>query len=111
MGGTPRAVRAGFAVMACGYRGDRCPALRGDACPLAEEADAIVVAFPAGTRVGRPSSTRTERLHGDVPVLVPVPADPHGEPAACRLVSGRPSLELRSRLKRRWTPTPRSVMR
>jgi RimJ/RimL family protein N-acetyltransferase len=45
----------GFDVMVCpgppASRPDRCPLLRGEPCPLAAEADAVVVAFPnrAGT--------------------------------------------------------------
>ena len=97
--GRRRAVRAGFHVMACGYRGDRCPALRGETCPLAEEADAIVVAFPSGDPRGQALVDAHQQLHGDVPVLVPVPATRMEEPAACRLVSGRPSFELRERLE------------
>ena len=94
------AVQAGFTVLACGYRGDRCPALAGDPCPLAGEADAIVVAFPAGDARGQALLEAHERLHGGVPVLVEVPArdlDGDGR-STCRLVAGRPSPEVRSAL-------------
>jgi hypothetical protein len=92
------AVRAGFRVMACGYRGDRCPALRGDPCPLAGEADAIVVAFPRGDVRGEALLKAHERLHGSVPVIVAVPSDGLDRGATCRLVSGRPDPELRHAL-------------
>ena len=97
--GRRRAVRAGFHVMACGYRGDRCPALRGETCPLAEEADAIVVAFPSGDPRARPWSTRTSSSTATFPCWSRSPRPAMEEPAACRLVSGRPSLELRERLE------------
>jgi RimJ/RimL family protein N-acetyltransferase len=96
------AVRAGFAVMACGFRGERCPALQGGACPLAEEADAIVVAFPRGDARGQALMEAHRELHGRVPVLLPVPSVGHHGPSACRLVSGRPSPELRARLQEAW---------
>ena len=92
------AVRAGFTVMACGYRGDRCPALRGDPCPLAGQADAIVVAFPRGDARGDALLKAHERLHGNVPVVVEVPSSGPDSGATCRLVSGRPNPELRDAL-------------
>jgi hypothetical protein len=92
------AVRAGFTVMACGYRGDRCPALRGDPCPLAGEADTIVVAFPRGDERGQALLEAHEQLHGSVPVVVEVPSRDTDGQATCRLVSGRPSPELRQAL-------------
>ena len=62
--------RAGIEVLSCGVREATCPALRGDACPLAAGADLIVVALP-------PSDERTQallaahaRLHPDVPIVV-----------------------------------------
>jgi hypothetical protein len=92
------AVRAGFTVMACGYRGERCPALRGDPCPLAEEADAIVMGFPRDDPRGQALLKAHEQLHGSVPVLVEVPSPDLDGRATCRLVSGRPSPELRHAL-------------
>ena len=94
----PAAVRAGFTVMACGFRGDRCPALRGEPCPLAKEADAIVVAFPRGDVRGQALLKAHEQLHGSVPVVVEEPAQGFDDHARCRLVSGGPSPELRSAL-------------
>ncbi len=41
------ATRAGFDVLTCGGPNAKCPALEGRACPLAEGADAIVVALAA----------------------------------------------------------------
>jgi RimJ/RimL family protein N-acetyltransferase len=92
------AVRAGFTVMACGYQGDRCPALRGDPCPLAGQADVIVVAFPRGDARGEALVEAHEQLHGSVPVVVEVPSRELDGRATCRLVSGRPSPELRHAL-------------
>jgi hypothetical protein len=92
------ATRAGLAVMACGYRGDHCPALRGDSCALAGQADAIVVAFPRGDARGDALLKAHGQLHASVPVVVEVPSVALDGRATCRLVSGRPSPELRHAL-------------
>jgi hypothetical protein len=92
------AVRAGFTVMACGYRGDRCPALLGVPCPLAEEADAIIVAFPQSDPRGHALLKAHEELHGSVPVVVEVPPSGADSRATCRLASGRPSPDLQQAL-------------
>jgi L-amino acid N-acyltransferase YncA len=96
--GRKRALHAGFDVLVCGVR-EGCPALQGLPCPLADEADAIVVAFAPGDSQGHKLWRAHERLHSSVPVVVTTPS-PAGvaREAGCQLVSGRPSAALRSQL-------------
>ena len=95
--GRQRALRAGFDVLVCGFRED-CPALQGRPCPLADEADAIVVAFPAGDSRGRKLRRAHERLHSGLPILVtPCPTGAAHE-AGSQLVSGSPSAALKAQL-------------
>jgi len=67
---------AGFQVLTCPgptNQWSRCPALRGEPCPLAADADVIVDAQP-----GEPGQSLLEahrRLHPSVPVCVELPTD------------------------------------
>ncbi|MEW6470831.1 MAG: GNAT family N-acetyltransferase [Actinomycetota bacterium] len=65
---------AGYSVMSCrgplSLPGGRCPALRGQRCPLVEEADAIIVALPPGDR-SRGALTPIHRFcHLHLPVIL-----------------------------------------
>jgi hypothetical protein len=96
--GEGRAIHAGFDVLACGREGEECPALAGRPCPLAEGADAIVVALPPGDE-RRQLLDAHARLHSVVPVVVSSPARVAGEPGTCRLASGSPTAELLESLR------------
>ena len=95
--GRKRALHAGFDVLVCGFRED-CPALQGRPCPLADEADAIVVAFPAGDSRGRKLRRAHERLHSSVPIVVTPSPTGAAREAGCQLVSGSPSAALKAQL-------------
>jgi hypothetical protein len=58
-----------------GYR-ERCPVLAGQPCPLAAEADAIVVARPTGDDLGRDLIEAHLRENAHVPLLIEMVADP-----------------------------------
>ena len=84
-------------VMVCagpptGYR-ERCPVLAGRACPLAAEADAIVVARPLDDELGRDLVDAHLRNNADIPLLIEVAAEPsdasvpHGSRALPRRLS------------------------
>jgi len=67
---------AGFQVLACPgpSRGwSRCPALRGEPCPLAVGADIIVAAQPGDP--GRALLAAHRRLHPSIPICVELPSD------------------------------------
>lgn len=66
---------AGVDVLGCPGpegRGRACPMLHGDPCPLAAEADVIVVSHPPDTPRWRAVREAHERLHPGVPVFVEV---------------------------------------
>ena len=62
--------RAGFEVLSCGGMGQRCPALQGEPCPLAEAADVIVMALPPSDTRSRDLLAAHARLHPGVPIVV-----------------------------------------
>ena len=67
-----RARRAGDQVLACpgpSHLQVRCPALAGEPCPLASEADQIVIAVP-DAEVGARLEVAHARVHPDVDVVV-----------------------------------------
>ncbi len=72
--GAAAAGDAGFTLAACGGpRPDgraRCPVLRGERCPLAADADVIIVALPPGDARAEALLSGHRRLHGGVPVIV-----------------------------------------
>lgn len=76
---TEPAQHAGYDVMVCpGPRSGRhgaCPMLEGRPCPLAEEADAIVVALPTDG-VGGDLARAHVSAHPGIPVCVTVSVDP-----------------------------------
>ena len=65
---------AGLQVIACpgpqGQPPDHCPVLRGERCPLASRADAIVVALPADDKRTEAIIAGHRDLHPDVPLCV-----------------------------------------
>ncbi len=66
---------AGFQVLACPgpmLGGSYCPALRGEACPLAAGADVIVDAVP--DEPGRSLLEAHRRIHPSVPICVELPS-------------------------------------
>ena len=71
-----RARAAGLQVLACPgpATNPRCPALSGHACPLAANADAIVVAPPVEDAARRALLDAHARLHDGVPICVELPA-------------------------------------
>jgi RimJ/RimL family protein N-acetyltransferase len=93
--GRAAAMAAGFDVLVCGLR-EQCPTLRGEPCPLADEADAIVVAFPRRDPRGRQLVRAHRRARGRVPVVL-APAAAEGR-TECGLVSGRTNAALRAQL-------------
>lgn len=69
------AATAGIDVLGCPGpegRGRACPMLRGERCPLAAGADAIVVSHPPDTPRWRAVRQAHEELHPGVPVFVEV---------------------------------------
>ncbi len=67
------AERAGLRVLACpgpGARSETCPALHGEACPLAEEADVVVVSPRHDDDEWATLLEAHERFHAGVPVLI-----------------------------------------
>lgn len=81
---TEPAQDAGYDVVVCpgphGGRRGACPLLEGRPCPLADGADAIVVALPA-EGVGADLARAHGRAHRGIPVCVTVGADPlSGDP-------------------------------
>lgn len=69
------AASAGIEVLGCPGpegRGRSCPLLRGERCPLAADADAIVVSHPPDTPRWRAVRQAHEELHPGVPVFVEV---------------------------------------
>jgi hypothetical protein len=83
--GAKAAREAGMAVAECpgpGDRPDRCPALRGEPCPLADEADVIVLALPpSDSRVSELLSAHRAR-RPDIPVAVDLEGESHDVGAA-----------------------------
>jgi hypothetical protein len=81
-GGEELARSRGFDVMVCpgppASRPDRCPLLRGEPCPLASEADAVVVALPShpGT-IGEQLCHAHRTLH-EHPVTIGTSRDDEG---------------------------------
>lgn len=68
---------AGYDVVACsGPATRRCPLLDGDECPLAADADAIVLALPHDERADDLACAHAER-HRSVPVAVIEPSTHH----------------------------------
>jgi hypothetical protein len=98
--GTPEAEAAGLAVITCsGPRGPRprCPVLAGRPCPLAADADAVVVAHA-------PDDARWAALvrgHADLHPGVPVCIDPRSGPDLAV-----PAVERAARGHRRAHPLP-----
>ena len=85
--------KAGMQVLACPGPGPdrtRCPALRGEACPLAAEADVVVALLPPAA-AGEEVAAAHARLHGGVPVCVFADDAPHDDVVREleRQVSGR----------------------
>lgn len=80
-GGRAAAERAGLRVIACpgpAGRARPCPALAGAPCPLARDADAIVLPRTSGRAAGGADALLAahQRLHPGVPVCVEAPARP-----------------------------------
>jgi ribosomal protein S18 acetylase RimI-like enzyme len=72
------AVRAaGFEVMVCpgpvAHR--QCPALAGEPCPLASNADLVIDTVPPDSTAGRALLDAHDHLHAGVPICVEFPAD------------------------------------
>ena len=95
--GRKRALHAGFDVLVCGFRED-CPALQGRPCPLADEADAIVVAFPAATPGAASCAERTSACTAVFRSSSPPPRPGELAKPAASSVSGSPSAALRAQL-------------
>jgi hypothetical protein len=95
--GRANAVGAGLEVRVCGFT-DRCPALHGRPCPLAADADAIIVAFPRGDARGQQLVQAHRQLHGTVPVVAP--SGPGEQASGCRLLSGTAAARLPDQLSR-----------
>jgi L-amino acid N-acyltransferase YncA len=75
--------RAGMHVFSCpgprgGLASPRCPAIAGETCPLAADADAIVLARPTADAVTRALVDAHTRLHPDVPLFVQL-SDPRAD--------------------------------
>lgn len=93
-GGAAR--RAGFDVLACGGpRGSptRCPALRGEPCPLVVAADVVVVSHPHDDDDWRALAAAHRSVHPDALIVAD---DPHGGDAIVErlleLAAGRSAL-------------------
>jgi hypothetical protein len=93
------ASRAGFEVMSCGGPDARCPALEGRPCPLAADADVIVLARPPADERTRELLEAHADLHRGVPVLVQRAAGEPGDPA-CSLRAGSTGAEVVATLRR-----------
>ncbi len=93
------ATRAGFEVMSCGGPDARCPALEGRACPLAADADVIVLARPPTDERTRQLLAAHADLHPGVPVIVQRAAGDPGDPA-CSLRAGSTGAEVVATLRR-----------
>lgn len=65
---------AGFQVAVCPGPGPRCPALRGEPCPLAADADAIVLALDLQDPRARALVRAHRSCHPAVPLCVETPA-------------------------------------
>jgi hypothetical protein len=68
--------KAGFDVLACGGpRGDptRCPALRGQPCPLVVGADVLVVSHARDDAAWRSLAETHQRVHAGVPIVIEPP--------------------------------------
>lgn len=71
--GVDRAEEAGVQVLGCAgppEHGDGCPVLRGEPCPLVEEADAILLRRPPGSSRWQTLRDAHRERHPDVPVMV-----------------------------------------
>jgi hypothetical protein len=83
---------SGMAVLGCpgpSARLTRCPALDGEPCPLAAEADAIVIQRPPDTAGWDTLRAAHARLHPGVPVCVELPSGVHATaPGETALRSG-----------------------
>jgi GNAT superfamily N-acetyltransferase len=107
---TAAATAAGFTVMACPGPGVvRCPVLRGETCPLAAGADAVVVAL-------RPSDPRSAAIiaahparHPDAVLVVVQPPEGDTLPlpcGSCSVPAGTPVAALVARLAALVPVTP-----
>jgi hypothetical protein len=96
------ATHAGFEVMSCGGPDARCPALEGRACPLAADADVIVLARPPTDERTRQLLAAHADLHPGVPVIVQREPGEPGEPGdpACSLRAGSTGAEVVATLRR-----------
>jgi hypothetical protein len=85
---------AGMDVLVCPgpqARWSRCPAVRGRRCPLAAEADVIVVAPTPGSDTRRQLLQEHRSLHGDRLVYLPAPARPGSGPGPVLEAGGPPA--------------------
>lgn len=94
--GVTAAEEAGVAVLGCAGPdappGD-CPVLRGEPCPLVEEADAILVRHPGDSAAWEALREAHARAHPGIPVLVEL--RPEGELRPGEVdVSGRPVVDV-----------------
>jgi len=91
--GAPAANAAGFHIISCrtssSFRNGRCPALHGEACPLVEGSEAIVVALPAGDPSRCALTTIHRFCHTRIPVLFQEAA---GEERPAWVPDGMPTL-------------------
>ena len=102
---------AGFEVMGCpsppGGWG-ACPALHGEPCPLAADADVIVTAVPGS--VGRSLLDAHRRTHPAVPLCAELAAgDPDPGPVAARIPRGAPGNVVAAILDQVARPVPCSA--
>lgn len=97
------AEEAGVEVLGCpgpdAARSD-CPVLRGEPCPLVEEADAILLHHPADSERWNALRAAHARLHPEVPVLVDLRSDDHARPSEVD-VTGRRADEVLVEMARR----------
>ena len=93
------ATDAGFEVMGCGGPDARCPALEGRPCPLAADADVIVLARPPTDERTRELLKAHAALHPGVPVIVQRAASDPGDPP-CSLRAGSTGAEVVATLRR-----------
>jgi len=89
----PEADAAGFHIISCrgpsSFRNGRCPALHGQACPLVEGSDAVVVALPADDPSRGALTTIHRFCHAHVPVFFQKAA---GEERPAWVPDGMPTL-------------------